>query len=84
MDVIKQHLNNIFQGPSKQVGDVFNASGLFFASNAYVEMGKTIVESVESKHVVILYHFGECFCQPFEENTFSKYTPKHTSDHSVA
>jgi len=52
-----------------------NASGVFFASNLHMEMGKIIGKSIGSEHFGIL-QFWELFCQRFGENTFSKNGPK--------
>jgi len=52
-----------------------DASGMCFASNLHVEMGKIIGKSIRSEHFGIL-QFWEFFCQPFGETTFSKNGPK--------
>ena len=56
-------------------GTCLNASGMCFASNLHMEMGKIIRKSIRSEHFGIL-QFWEFFCQPFGENTFSKNAPK--------
>jgi len=48
---------------------------MYFASNLQMEMCKIIGKSIGSEHFGIL-QFGEFFCQPFGENTFSKNGPK--------
>ena len=59
----------------KRSGTCLNASGVLFASKLHMEMGKTIGESIISKHFGIL-QLWEFFCQPFGENTFSKNATK--------
>ena len=51
-DIIEQHLNPIFQVGALQnrSGKCLNASGVFVASNLHVEMGKTVVKSIETNH----------------------------------
>jgi len=59
----------------KMSGTCLNASGVFFASNLHMEMGKTIGHTIRSEHSGIL-RFWEFFCQPFGKNTFSKNGPE--------
>jgi len=54
-------------------GTRLNASGVCFAWNLHMEMGKIIGKSIRSEHFGIL-QFWEFFRQPFGENTFSKKT----------
>ena len=60
-------------------GTCLNASGMCFASNLHMEMGKIIRKSIRSEHLGIL-QFWEFFCQPFGENTFSKNTSKTNNE----
>jgi len=57
----------------KRSGTCLNASGMFFASSLHMEMRRTIGKCMRSEHLRIL-QFGELFCQPFGENTFSNTT----------
>ena len=63
----------------KRSGTCLNASGMCFASNLHMEMGKIIGKSIRSEHFGIL-QFWEFFCQPFGENTFSKNAPKTNNE----
>ncbi len=61
-------------------GTCLNASGMFFESNLHMEMGEAIGQSIRFEHFGIL-QFGDFFCQPFRENTFSKNAPKTKNGH---
>ena len=70
-----------FRSLQKRSGTCLNASGMFFAWNLHMEMGKTIGQSIRSEHFGIL-QFGEFFCQPFGEIHFRKTDPKRKSKSS--
>jgi len=68
----------VFFGPGalrKKLGTCLIASGVFVASNLHVDLGKTIGQSIRSKHFGFL-NFGGYIGQLFGENTFSKNAPK--------
>jgi len=49
--------------PSVEVGDVLHASGMFFASNLHMDMGKTIGQSLRFDFLGF-YIFGSSFASP--------------------
>jgi len=54
----------------------FNASGVFFASNLHVEMGRPLYDR-EDPHIWYFYNSGEVFVQPFGDNSFPKQNEKY-------
>ena len=95
MDIIKQHLNPIFRprvpkpsfpapGPFKTSQScVLNASGVFSPSNLHVEMGRTIVQPIRSKHLEIFTIFENSFASPSGKTHFRKAHTKRKCDHRV-
>jgi len=47
-----------------------------FALNSHVEMGKTIVQSIDSKHLGIVIFWGSAFASPSGRTRFRKTHPK--------
>jgi len=52
-------------------GTCLNASGVFFVSNLHVEMVKTVVQTIRSKHDRIFIILGGSFGQPFLDITIN-------------
>ena len=50
-----------------------NASGVFVASNLHVDMGKTIVQSIRSKHFWIFTMLGYYFARPSGDHIFGNH-----------
>jgi len=58
--------------------------GCFVAANLHVEMGKTVVQPIKSKHVGILQLGGVLLPALCGEHNFWKTHPKQTNQNSVA
>jgi len=58
------------------VGDVFKSSGMLFASNLHLEIGKTIGQSTRSEQFWIFYNCGSSFASPSGKTHFRKNAPK--------